>query len=57
MMLSTPGLYTDANDNVIPLFIRNSFAEGLRPAEYLAGTYGARKSVLCLHQDTHVGVT
>lgn len=54
MMLSTPGLYTDANDNVIPLFIRNSFAEGLRPAEYLAGTYGARKSVLCLHQDTHV---
>lgn len=54
MMISTPGLYTDAQDNVIPLFIRNSFAGGLRPAEYLAGTYGARKSVLCLHEDTLV---
>lgn len=54
MMLSTPGLYTDAQDNIIPLFVRTSFAEGLRPAEYLAGTYGARKSVLCLHQDTLV---
>lgn len=54
MMLSTPGLYTDAQDNIIPLFVRTSFAEGLRPAEYLAGTYGARKSVLCLQQDTLV---
>jgi hypothetical protein len=54
MMLSTPGLYTDSQDNIIPLFIRTSFAEGLRPAEYLAGTYGARKSVLCLHEDTLV---
>jgi len=54
MMLSTPGLYTDAQDNIIPLFVRTSFAEGLRPAEYLAGTYGARKAVLCLHQDTLV---
>jgi hypothetical protein len=54
MMLSTPGLYTDAQDNIIPLFVRTSFAEGLRPAEYLAGTYGARKSVLCLQEDTLV---
>lgn len=54
MMLSTPGLYTDAQDNIIPLFVRTSFAEGLRPAEYLAGTYGARKAVLCLQQDTLV---
>ncbi|MFN5249873.1 MAG: hypothetical protein ACK5DE_02400 [Bacteroidota bacterium] len=54
MMLSTPGLYTDAQDNIIPLFVRTSFAEGLRPAEYLAGTYGARKAVLCLHEDTLV---
>lgn len=54
MMLSTPGLYTDAQDNLVPMFIRNSFAEGLRPAEYLASTYGARKAVLCLHEDTLV---
>lgn len=54
MMLTTPGLYTDAQDNVVPIFVRNSFGEGLRPAEYLASTYGARKSVLCLHEDTLV---
>ena len=55
MMLSTPGLYTDAADNIIPLFIRKSFAEGLRPAEYLAGTYGARKAVLSTKRATAKG--
>lgn len=55
MMLSTPGLYTDAQDNVIPLFVKHSFAEGLRPAEYLAGTYGARKSVLSTKRATAKG--
>jgi DNA-directed RNA polymerase subunit beta' len=55
MMLSTPGLYTDAQDNVIPLFVRHSFAEGLRPAEYLAGTYGARKAVLSTKRATAKG--
>lgn len=55
MMLSTPGLYTDAQDNIIPLFVRTSFAEGLRPAEYLAGTYGARKSVLSTKKATAKG--
>lgn len=54
MMVSTPALYTDSNDDVVPIFIRNSFGDGLRPAEYLAGTYGARKSVLCLHEGTLV---
>lgn len=55
MMLSTPGLYTDAQDNIIPLFVRTSFGEGLRPAEYLAGTYGARKSVLSTKRATAKG--
>lgn len=45
-MLSTPGVYQDANGKTIPVFIRNSFAEGLRPYEYMAGTYGARSSVI-----------
>jgi DNA-directed RNA polymerase subunit beta' len=54
-MLSTPGLYTDAQDNIIPLFVRTSFAEGLRPAEYLAGTYGARKAVLSTKRATAKG--
>jgi len=54
MMVSTPALYTDSNDDIVPIFIRNSFGDGLRPAEYLAGTYGARKSVLCLYEATLV---
>lgn len=45
-ILSTPGVYADATGKVIPLFVRNSFAAGVRPAETLAGTYGARKAVI-----------
>ena len=41
-MLSTPGTYSDSNGNTVPLFIRHSFSEGLSPAEYWAGSYGAR---------------
>ena len=45
-ILTSPGVYTDEKDRIIPLFVRSSFAEGVRPAESLAGTYGGRKSVL-----------
>lgn len=45
-ILSTPGVYADATGNIIPLFVRNSFARGVRPAETLAGTYGARSAVI-----------
>ena len=45
-MLTTPGTYQDAYDNTIPVFIRNSYAEGLEPHEYWAATYGARKGVI-----------
>ena len=45
-MLTTPGLYTDYLDNVIPHFVRRSFGEGLRPVDYLASTYGVRKAVM-----------
>lgn len=55
MMVSTPALYTDSNDDIVPIFIRNSFGDGLRPAEYLAGTYGARKSVLSTKRATARG--
>ena len=44
-MLSTPGVYTDSNGRLIPVFIRNSYSDGLRPGEFLAGTFGARQSV------------
>jgi DNA-directed RNA polymerase subunit beta' len=44
-MISTPGVYQDSLGKLIPMFIRRSYSEGLRPAEFLAGTYGARLSV------------
>lgn len=44
-LISTPGFYSDGKGKVIPWFIRRSFAEGLSPADYLAGTYAARSAV------------
>lgn len=43
---TSPGTYTDTHGKQIPIFIEHSFAEGLTPYEYWAGTYGARKSVI-----------
>ena len=45
-MLATPGLYSDFRGELIPNFTRRSFAEGVRPIDYLAGTFGARSSVI-----------
>ena len=45
-MLSTPGVYKDPSGRTIPMFIRHSFADGLSPAEYWAGSYGARTGVV-----------
>lgn len=46
MLLTSPGVYQDAKDRIIPVFINSSFAEGLQPHEYWAATYGARKGVI-----------
>ena len=46
MMVTTPGLFSDYKDNPVDLFVRNSYGEGLRPAEYLASMFGARKAVI-----------
>jgi len=46
MLLTTPGVYQDAKDRTIPVFINRSYAEGLAPHEYWAATYGARKGVI-----------
>lgn len=54
-MLSTPALYTDYKGDPIPLFVRNSFSGGLRPGEYLAGTFGARMSVISTKTSTAKG--
>lgn len=39
-------LYTDHRGRVLPLPVLRSYSEGLRPYEYLAGSFGARKGVL-----------
>lgn len=39
-------LYTDHRDRVIPIPVLNSFSSGLTPAEYFAGSFGARKGVV-----------
>lgn len=54
----TDVLYVDNRNKVIPVPITRSYSEGLSPAEYWAGTYGARKGVhdtkKCLSADTLV---
>ena len=54
-MLATPGLYADHFGNTIPIFVRHSFSEGLRPAELLAGTFGARASTISTKKQTAKG--
>jgi hypothetical protein len=44
-LISSPGFYADAKGRVVPWFVRHSFAEGLRPHEYLAGTFSARSAI------------
>lgn len=44
--VSTPGSFPDSNGNTVPMFIQHSYAEGLTPAEYWAGSYGTRTSVV-----------
>lgn len=44
--ISTPGSFPDNNGNTVPMFIQHSFAEGLTPAEYWAGSYGTRTSTV-----------
>lgn len=45
-MTSTPGIFADYKSKVIPVFSKESFSEGIRPAVFLASTYGARSSVI-----------
>lgn len=54
-ILSTPGVFQDPKGRTIPLFVRNSFGDGVRPAETLAGTYGARSSVVSTKKATAKG--
>jgi DNA-directed RNA polymerase subunit beta' len=38
-------LYNDHHDNPIPIPVLRSYSSGLNPAEYFAGSFGARKGV------------
>lgn len=39
-------LYADHRDRVLPIPVMRSYSQGLRPVEYWAGAYGARKGVI-----------
>lgn len=54
-MISTPGTYSDYKDRIIPIFINESFAEGIRPAGFMASHPGARKSVTTAKNSTARG--
>jgi len=54
-MISTPGVYSDSNGDLVPIFVRHSFAEGLRPGEFAASTYGARLAVVASKTSTARG--
>ena len=54
-MVTTPGLYSDYKGRPIPIFVRHSFGEGLRPTEFMAGTFGARTSVISTKNSTAKG--
>lgn len=41
-------LYEDHKNRIIPIPVLRSYSEGLTPAEYWAGSYGARKGVVDL---------
>ena len=45
-------LYEDHHGDPIPIPVMNSYSEGLTPAEYFAGAFGARKGVLDLKAGT-----
>lgn len=53
--ISTPGTYSDTSGKMVPMFIRHSFAEGLSPAEYWAGSFGARNGVVSTKTATAKG--
>lgn len=48
-------LYVDHRENVIPFPVQRSFSEGLRPAEFWASSYGARKGIVDVKVGTQDG--
>lgn len=51
-MVTTPGVYTDTKGDIIPVFIRRSYGDGIRPIDYLASSFGVRESVISTKRGT-----
>lgn len=45
-LLSSPSMFRDAKGKILPVFVSRSYAEGLKPWEYYAATYGARQGAI-----------
>ncbi len=45
-LLGSDMLYADHRDEVIPLPVLSSYSQGLKPVEYWASTYGARRGTM-----------
>lgn len=54
-LLAGPGLFADAQGNIIPLYAQESYSQGIRPAHYLAATFGARAGVISTKTATAKG--
>lgn len=54
-MVSTPGTYSDYKGETVDVFSRESFADGIRPAMFLASTNGTRASVVSAKVSTAKG--
>jgi len=54
-ILTAPAIYTDYKGEPVPMFIRHSFAEGMRPAEYLASSFGTRSAIVSTKKGTALG--
>lgn len=54
-MSATPGTYSDYKGDVVPIFSKESFADGMRPATYAASTNGSRASVVSTKSSTAKG--
>lgn len=51
-LLGADMLYVDHRDRPIPIPVLRSYSQGLRPVEYFAGAFGARKGVMDLKNST-----
>lgn len=45
-IIASPTVVSDPRDRVIPMLIRNSYNEGLTPADYWVSSYGTRKGTV-----------